>query len=498
MLEGQTAPQHGTFEIKVNGQFEAYYCFQRDPPKRSHNMFIDLTNLRGKRQAQVISPLHRTLNSISVWATNHRPLVLFLSLILLITVYPLSENTDIGGLILVTLFTVVLLAAIYDVNHENRFTVIGIILAVPSFVATWSEAFVPARGTLIAQIVFLTIFLVYTLILILRQVLSSRTVRAGEIFNAISVYIMIGVCFGLIYHLIEILAPNSFRLSSPEVHFSEITYFSFATLTAGFGDVAALSTLARSLVTLESILGVIYVAVLIGVLIGVFRAKAPVNEGKASAIIREPSECGAILKQSLFRGKSKVTLFVLVALGAAILAGGLNFGTSKLMIDLHIPFYLDTWATSLAVMLGNLWIGVLAGVIYNLIMAFTYWGHSYWVWMFSSILVATVTWFFCKSKWIDIRKPLKIVSAGITTGVLNTIMSFIIIKAFHFPEYEGTLVIYRLFMERTHNQAISSWFELVSVETVDKTIAILLAAAIGYLLYDSFKRRVTERRYNLT
>jgi len=434
-------------------------------------------------------PLHRPLSSISVWATNHRPLVLFLSLVLLIAVYPFSENTDIGGLILVTLFTVVLLAAIYEVSYKNRYTVIGIILAVPSFVATWSEAFVPSRGTLIAQIIFLTIFLVYTLILILRQVLSSRKVRAGEIFNAISVYIMIAVCFGMLYHLIEILAPHSLKLSSPEVRFSEVTYFSFATLTSGFGDVAALTTLTRSLATLESILGVIYVAVLIGVLIGAFKAKAPVKQSETCAIVKEPSECGAILKQSLFRGKGKVTLFVLVALGAATLAGGLNFGTSKLMIDLHIPFYLDTWATSLAVMLGNLWIGVLGGVIYNLIMAFTYWGHSYWVWMFSSILVATVTWLFWKSNWIDIRKPLKIVAAGITTGVLNTIMSFIIMKAFHLQEYQGTLAIYRLFIERTHNQAISSWSELLLVETVDKTIAILLAAAIGYLIYDSFKRR---------
>jgi len=432
--------------------------------------------------------LNRASTSITTWALNNRSLVLLLSLILLIAVYPLSEKTEIGGFILVTLFTIVLLAAIYDVSFQTRYAVAGIILAVPSFIATWSEAFVPARGTLIAQIVFLTIFLVYALILILRQVLSSRKVRAGEIFNAISVYIMIGVCFGMLYHLIEILAPHSIKLSSGEIRFSEVTYFSFTALTtSGFGDVIPLSTLTRSLATLECILGVIYVAVLIGVLISAFRAKAPIKEDKTSAIAKEPSEYGAILKESLFRGKGKVPVFILAALAVAILAGGLNFGTSKLMIDLHIPFYLDTWATSLVVMLGNLWTGMLAGVVYNLIMAFTYWGHSYWVWMFSSILVATVTWLFWKSNWIDVRRPLKIVAAGITTGVLNTIISFIIMKAFHLPEYEGTLAIYRLFMERTHNQAISSWSELLLVETVDKTIAILFAAAIAYLIYDLFK-----------
>lgn len=432
--------------------------------------------------------MNRTSNSITIWATNNRSLVLLLSLVLLIAVYPLSEKTEIGGFILVTLFTIVLLAAIYEVSYETRYTVIGIILAVPSFVATWSEAFIPARGTLIAQIIFLTLFLLYALILILRQVLSSRTVRTGEIFNAISVYIMIGVCFGMLYHLIEILAPHSFRLSSSQVYFSEVTYFSFATLTtSGFGDVVALSTLTRSLVTLEAILGVIYVAVLIGVLIGAFRAKTTVKPGGIGEIVKGPSEYGVVLRRSSFQGR--VILFVPVALGVALLAGGLNFGTSKLMIDLHIPFFLDTWATSLVVILGNLWIGMLAGVVYNLIMAFTYWGHSYWVWMFSSMLVATVTWLFWKRNWIDVHKPLKIVGAGVTTGVLNTIMSYIIIKASHLPEYEGTLVIYRLFFERTHNQAISSWSELLLVETVDKTIAILFAAAMGYLIWDLFKGR---------
>jgi hypothetical protein len=109
--------------------------------------------------------LNRASTSITTWALNNRSLVLLLSLILLIAVYPLSEKTEIGGFILVTLFTIVLLAAIYDVSFQTRYAVAGIILAVPSFIATWSEAFVPARGTLIAQIVFLTIFLVYALIL---------------------------------------------------------------------------------------------------------------------------------------------------------------------------------------------------------------------------------------------------------------------------------------------------------------------------------------------
>ena len=51
----------------------------------------------------------------------------------------------------------------------------------------------------------------------------------------------------------------------------EVIYFSFTVLTTtGFGDIAALSPQARSLANLESICGVLFVAILIARLVGVY------------------------------------------------------------------------------------------------------------------------------------------------------------------------------------------------------------------------------------
>lgn len=51
----------------------------------------------------------------------------------------------------------------------------------------------------------------------------------------------------------------------------QLVYFSFVTLaTVGYGDVLAVNAWARSLATFEGMVGVLYVALLMGRLVGVY------------------------------------------------------------------------------------------------------------------------------------------------------------------------------------------------------------------------------------
>jgi uncharacterized membrane protein len=161
----------------------------------------------------------------------------------------------------------------------------------------------------------------------------------------------------------------------------------------------------------------------------------------------------------------------------------LNIMTAVVIITLHIPLYLDSWATSLAVILGGAGIGVIVGIVYNLFMSATYWGPSSWVWMFSSILVVFITWYFYKQEWITLRKPWKLIFVGILTGVLNTILAVIIILVANLPPYQGTYTIYTFFYQVTNNNILASTIENFCVEIIDKTIAITLAATIASLVY---------------
>ena len=165
--------------------------------------------------------------------------------------------------------------------------------------------------------------------------------------------------------------------------------------------------------------------------------------------------------------------------------------------DVHLPFFMDSWGTSLAVVLGGLWPGILSGVIYNLIMAFTFWEPSAWVWMFCNILVAILTWIFVKWEWINLHKPLWLLAAGVITGALNSVAVWIISWTNGLLIYQGTMAVYHFFMSMTANQLLASAAEKIAVEVADKTIALLLVAVAVIFIRDFLnwnKKSASDRR----
>jgi hypothetical protein len=108
-------------------------------------------------------------------------------------------------------------------------------------------------------------------------ILGARALTNQLIFAALCMYLLMGLVWSFIYTLLVAIDPESIRLASV-VHgeegvrdvFSEMYYFSFVTLTTlGYGDILPVSQLARSLATMEAILGQLYLAVVIASLVGI-------------------------------------------------------------------------------------------------------------------------------------------------------------------------------------------------------------------------------------
>lgn len=108
----------------------------------------------------------------------------------------------------------------------------------------------------------------------IRFAMRDRMVDAEHIYAALSVYLLGGVCFGVLHWEIENAWPGSFGevgaggtkagLSLPTA-----IYFSFVTLaTLGYGDVVPKSEMARGVAVLEAVGGQLYIAVMIARLVG--------------------------------------------------------------------------------------------------------------------------------------------------------------------------------------------------------------------------------------
>ena len=82
-------------------------------------------------------------------------------------------------------------------------------------------------------------------------------------------YVLIAFTFSSLFGLLQIVQPTAFNVSlanEPDGHLAwvDLMYFSFTVLTStGFGEITPATPMARSLVVIEQVLGVMYVAFLI-------------------------------------------------------------------------------------------------------------------------------------------------------------------------------------------------------------------------------------------
>lgn len=422
---------------------------------------------------------------------QHKTLTFLFLLLLLILIFPFMEMSRIGSVFFMLLYTTVLLSGIYAISYDVRYVAIGIMLASPILVCQWSNVILNSPELDVLGKLCAVFFMGYILVALLERIFRARTVGRTEIYGSICAYLLIGLVFAYLYWLIETVFPDSFRFANEPRHIdaAPFLFFSFSALAGGGSDVSAHSPLARSLSLLEVLIGVIYVAVLIGRLISAMDMKAEEDRELVERHKRE-KEIHEFLRE---RMPLKNRPFGLVL--SAVL---LNFVASLLMIHLELPFFLDSWATSLAVMLGGWQAGAAVAVLYNLLIAGTYWGWSSWIWMFSSLTVVAATWFFMKRGWISIYKPTLLVLAGILTGMVNSVVAQLIIHFSNLPPYQGTYPVFNFFVKTTGNKTFAALAEKVFVEIADKTLSIVIAAVVIFLLNDlfqSYKKNLAGRKH---
>jgi voltage-gated potassium channel len=415
---------------------------------------------------------------------RNRDFITLIFLIAIILAVPYLEKTLLGALVLVTLVTAFLISALYSVSDSPSQVAVGFLLAIPSLLCAWTYVVIPSPEIFIALLISLAMFLVFILATVLRKVIAAREVTLIELFRAVMVYMMIGLAYGLLYLMLETLIPHSFQFNSGAADPEALLYFSFVALsTSGFGDIVAVSPIARSLVTMELLTGVFYLAVLIGFLVNA-------HYSSRQSRPREWKEEGTGLirrfKFPLLSIGGPLTILVIAVL--------VNMTSSLVTLAFGIPLFLDTWGTSFAVIMAGLPVGALAGIIYNLIMAGTFWETSSLVFAGSSLLVAGATWWFWKRGWVDLRRPAHLIAAGLLTGVANALLTFVLATAFSLPLYPGTLAIYERILGYLGNpQAALLVMELV-VEIIDKTFCIVLAAVAATFFTVLFRREIEKER----
>lgn len=235
-----------------------------------------------------------------------RHTVLLVAIIAAFTARPLIGDFGIAPIVFSLALMVLMLVSLYTIQidelvgeretllaQRRRRSVIGWVLAVPAFAERLAIVFMPSRAVIIAGTISWLLLFTFITWSELRAVIKQREVTGETIAMSISVYLLIGLTWGVLYIVLYYLQPNAFSFGgsgSPSSHpeatqiFPVLVYFSLTTLsTVGFGDITPVSLQARYAAVAEGITGQFYLAILVARLVGIYMSRPADNINTPSA-----------------------------------------------------------------------------------------------------------------------------------------------------------------------------------------------------------------------
>ena len=131
--------------------------------------------------------------------------------------------------------------------------------------------FYPTKTTLFLIYLALFGFFSGSFKLAVRQILFEGKVDGNKIIGSLSLYLLIGLIWTMIYLMLLVFDPNAFNgieAAEWEHLFFRVAYYSYVTLTTlGYGDISPASDIAQFFVTMEAVTGVFYMAIFVSSLI---------------------------------------------------------------------------------------------------------------------------------------------------------------------------------------------------------------------------------------
>jgi len=219
-----------------------------------------------------------------------RFLILLICLVSFILFLPVLYDNNVMLFLVHILYGAMLLITIYVLAENKKLLFFGVLLALPNFIIL-CFGLSNSSNTIITNIRLLSSLSVdiFVIVFLLYKIFQTRVVTINVIYAAICVYLLLGVTWGVIYTLIEYNSPGSFHgihgihamaelsvIDDIVLYYTvDFLYYSFITLTTlGYGNIYPLTNLGNAFASVEAITGSLFIAILIGRLLGMHIAQS--------------------------------------------------------------------------------------------------------------------------------------------------------------------------------------------------------------------------------
>lgn len=212
----------------------------------------------------------------SIERVKGRVIYVLLAIILLQLTYPISLYSTTHNVVYFSLYCCLLASGVYIASVSRRRMIIAIILAVLNLAVgiPWQLTGGDILWLVIASYVALFLFQSLIILVLIDFIFAIDVINRDVIYGACTIYIILGNVFTALYMIIHTLDPIAFTSSIAEtpLPWQRIVYFSYSTLTTlGYGDITPVSAWAQSVSSVEAMIGLLYIAVIIGRLVSVYK-----------------------------------------------------------------------------------------------------------------------------------------------------------------------------------------------------------------------------------
>lgn len=199
--------------------------------------------------------------------------LLFLALLGLLVVMPFVSETA-HGRVLVGLFNaIVLVTAIAAIERSKLSFAIAILLGLATVAFQVVALQADSQGYFALSWGFGASFYAFAISHLLHYVLRRDTMTADKLYGAVAAYAMIAIFWAYLFGVLQYFYPGAYSYyGTPKtLSLPDLIFYSFTVLTtAGFGDITPALIQSRFPTILEAVTGVMYVAILIARLTGVY------------------------------------------------------------------------------------------------------------------------------------------------------------------------------------------------------------------------------------
>ena len=196
-----------------------------------------------------------------------------------VLIYPFAEGSHAGRALFSVLGIFILGLVVLAVRRSPALTWVSILLGVPATVLLMIQAVTGDDELLPYSSAFEAVLYFYAAGAMIAYMLEDHEITRDELFAVGATFTLLAWAFAYSFTVCQAIEPGSFTAAidpSGERSWMELLFLSFTTLSqTGLSDVVPIKPFARSLVMLEQVAGLAFIAVLVSRLVGltIFRQR---------------------------------------------------------------------------------------------------------------------------------------------------------------------------------------------------------------------------------